>query len=101
MTGLDPRGIRVLKESIVERARQGAAVVISSHLLAMVEDICTHVLILNAGQQHFCGTLARLRTLYADSRGDATLEDVFFRAIDHACPVTDLPDVDAVSTPVG
>ncbi len=36
MTGLDPRGIRTLKTIIVEQAERGAAVVISSHLLAMV-----------------------------------------------------------------
>ncbi len=86
MTGLDPRGIRVLKQSIVERAEQGAAVIISSHLLAMVEDICSHVLILDIGQQRFCGTSAELRTVFAGSRDDATLEDVFFRAIDQPIP---------------
>ena len=32
-----------------ERARDGAAIIVSSHLLAMVEDICTHVLILHDG----------------------------------------------------
>ncbi len=101
MTGLDPRGIRVLKQSIVERAEQGAAIVISSHLLAMVEDICTHVLILDVGQQHFSGTLGHLRALYADSRDDATLEDVFFRAIAHTRKATELSDLDAQSVPVG
>ena len=45
LTGLDPQGIRVFKRSLQERAAQGAAVVISSHMLAMVEDLCTHVLI--------------------------------------------------------
>lgn len=101
MTGLDPRGIRVLKESIVERARQGAAVIISSHLLAMVEDICTHVLILDAGQQHFFGTLGQLRTLFADSHDNATLEDVFFLAMNHTRPVIGLSDIDTASVPVG
>ena len=32
---------------LIQRAQQGAAVIISSHLLAMVEDICSHVLVLN------------------------------------------------------
>ena len=81
MTGLDPRGIRVLKQSIVQRAERGAAVIISSHLLAMVEDICTHALILDVGESKFCGTISQLRTVFAGSRDDATLEDVFFRAV--------------------
>ena len=81
MTGLDPRGIRVLKQSIVERAAAGAAVIISSHLLAMVEDICSHVMILDAGRERFCGTLTQLRSVFADASDNATLEDVFFRAV--------------------
>ena len=32
LTGLDPRGIRTLKESIIERAGRGSAVLVSSHL---------------------------------------------------------------------
>ena len=50
LTGLDPQGIRVFKRSLQERAAQGAAVMISSHMLAMVEDLCTHVLILDRGR---------------------------------------------------
>lgn len=84
MTGLDPGSIRVLKQSITRRAERGAAVIISSHLLAMVEDICTHVLILDAGRQRFCGSIAELRSTFADLHDDASLEEIFFRAIE--CP---------------
>ena len=35
MTGLDPHGIRRFKESVIERAKAGAAVILSSHLLSM------------------------------------------------------------------
>ena len=41
LTGLDPYAIRTLKASIAERAAAGAAIVVSSHLLALVEDLCT------------------------------------------------------------
>ncbi len=51
LTGLDPRGIRTLKDSVRQRAGAGAAVIISSHLLALVEDLCTHLLILHRGQE--------------------------------------------------
>ncbi len=84
MTGLDPRAIRVLKHSLVERAGRGAAVIVSSHLLAMVEDICTHVLILDHARQRFFGTISQLRSLFADSHDDVSLEDIFFRAIEHS-----------------
>ena len=80
LTGLDPRGIRTLKQSIVERARGGAAIVISSHLLSLVEDLCTHLLILERGRSKFCGPVSEARALFADHTGEASLEEVFFRA---------------------
>jgi ABC-2 type transport system ATP-binding protein len=80
LTGLDPHGIRVLKRTLQERAAQGAAVMISSHLLAMVEDLCTHVLILAGGVQRFCGPLDALRTSFDHIDTAKRLEDMFFAA---------------------
>jgi ABC-2 type transport system ATP-binding protein len=80
LTGLDPQGIRALKRSLEERAVQGAAVMISSHLLAMVEDLCTHVLILSGGAQRFFGPLGELRTSFDHMDAAARLEDIFFAA---------------------
>ena len=80
MTGLDPRGIRTLKETVFERARAGAAVLISSHLLALVEDLCTHLLILHHGKSLFFGKMQEARNAFAVVDQDASLEDVFFRA---------------------
>jgi ABC-2 type transport system ATP-binding protein len=81
LTGLDPQGIRTLKESIGARAAAGAAVIVSSHLLSMVEDLCTHLLILRKGRALFCGPLDVARTMFAGATGDASLEELFFRAI--------------------
>ena len=80
LTGLDPYAIRTLKASIADRAASGAAVIVSSHLLSLVEDLCTHLLILNKGRCLFSGTLAEARSQYADLQGEASLEEVFFRA---------------------
>ena len=57
---------------------------VSSHLLSLVEDLCTHLLILNKGRCLFVGTLDQARTQYADLQGDASLEEVFFRATEQA-----------------
>jgi ABC-2 type transport system ATP-binding protein len=46
LTGLDPYAIRTLKASIADRAAAGAAVVVSSHLLVLVEDLCTHLVLM-------------------------------------------------------
>src|SRR5262249_47449883 len=61
LTGLDPRGIRTMKDSILQRAAAGAAVMVSSHLLSLVEDLCTSVLILHRGRQLLHERLADLR----------------------------------------
>jgi ABC-2 type transport system ATP-binding protein len=82
LTGLDPYAIRTLKASIAEKAAAGAAIIVSSHLLSLVEDLCTHLLILNQGRCLFQGTLDEARTRYADLQAGASLEDVFFRATD-------------------
>lgn len=82
LTGLDPRGIRTMKESVIQRAREGAALLISSHLLALVEDLCTHLLILHRGQSLFFGGIADARAAFADVTGDGSLEEVFFRAVE-------------------
>lgn len=84
LTGLDPRGIRMLKETIRQRAAEGAAVIVSSHLLAMVEDICTRVLMLANGQQRFIGTLDEIRGRLMAPNQAATLEEVFFLATEEA-----------------
>ena len=84
MTGLDPPGIRNLKQSIRENADRGAAVIISSHLLAMVEDICTHVLIIDRGQMKFHGSLEEIKAQAQSSEfssSETSLEEVFFAAL--------------------
>ncbi len=62
---------------------------ISSHLLALVEDLCTHLLILHKGQCLFYGSLAEARARYADLKGEASLEEVFFRATEQPARVLD------------
>jgi ABC-2 type transport system ATP-binding protein len=80
LTGLDPLGIRRMKDSILKRARGGAAIIISSHLLHLVEEICSHILILKSGRKVIDGTLAEITQKFWQEPGDANLEEVFFRA---------------------
>ena len=84
LTGLDPRGIRTMKTSVKEQAAAGAAVVVSSHLLALVEDLCTHLLVLHRGRRLFLGPVQEARTAVAEMSADASLEDVFFRLTEGA-----------------
>lgn len=79
LTGLDPYGIRRMKDSILRRAREGAAIIISSHLLHLVEEICSHLLILQNGRKVADGSLAEITGRFAE-HPEASLEEVFFRA---------------------
>ncbi len=79
-TGLDPHAIRTMKETVRQRAAAGASVIISSHMLSLIEDTCTHLLILLKGQAAFLGTFAELRQQYPDVGTGASLEEIFFRA---------------------
>ncbi|MGH2667650.1 MAG: ABC transporter ATP-binding protein [bacterium] len=76
LTGLDPAGIRRMKQTIVERARSGAAVLLSSHLLHLVEEICTRVLILDKGRMVAIGTIDEILAGRPDLAGKS-LEDIF------------------------
>jgi ABC-2 type transport system ATP-binding protein len=79
LTGLDPHGIRTMKKSIAAHALGGTAFIISSHLLSLIEDLCTSVLVLHRGQRLLHGKLADLRRQAAADGRNETLEDLFFR----------------------
>ena len=87
LTGLDPLGIRRMKDSILKRARDGAAIIISSHLLHLVEEICSRILILKNGRKIADGTLAEITQKFSEQPGDANLEEIFFRATSETKPV--------------
>jgi ABC-2 type transport system ATP-binding protein len=76
LTGLDPAGIRRMKATIVARARAGAAVILSSHLLHLVEEICTRVLIIQRGRRVAVGSIAEILAARPDLAG-RSLEEVF------------------------
>ena len=80
LTGLDPLGIRRMKNSILRRASAGAAIVLSSHLLHLLEEVCTHVLILKQGSKIADGTLADVSAQFSRGEAGVSLEEVFIRA---------------------
>lgn len=59
--GLDPQGTREVRSLVRSLAADGATVFVSSHLLAEVEQICTHAAIMSAGRLVAQGPLAELR----------------------------------------
>jgi len=78
LTGLDPAGIRGMKDTMRRLAREGAALILSSHLLSLLEEVCTHVLILKNGKKVADGSLEDVHRRFAE-HADASLEDIFFK----------------------
>jgi ABC-2 type transport system ATP-binding protein len=83
LTGLDPLGIRQMKSTIVARGRAGRAVIVSSHLLHLVEEICTRIIIINHGVKLADGSLAELLTDSRLATGDTNLEQIFLSVTAH------------------
>jgi ABC-2 type transport system ATP-binding protein len=80
LTGLDPLGIRRMKDTIRRLAAEGAAIILSSHLLTLLEEVCSHVLIMKKGEKIAAGTLPEVVTRFSAGEADVSLEEVFIRA---------------------
>lgn len=76
LTGLDPGGIRRMRETISARAAAGAAVILSSHLLNLVEELCTKLLVVRGGHCVAYGSIAEIIGAHPGLSG-RSLEDVF------------------------
>lgn len=79
LSGLDPRGIRSARAAISELRDQGAAIVLSSHLLELIEALADRILIIDEGRKVFEGTLQDARTAVSLTESDS-LEEIFFAA---------------------
>jgi ABC-2 type transport system ATP-binding protein len=79
LTGLDPIGIRRMKSTILDRARGGTSIIVSSHLLHLVEELCDRVLILKEGRKIIHDSLEAISRSLPELQGDTNLEEIFFR----------------------
>jgi ABC-2 type transport system ATP-binding protein len=77
LTGLDPLGIRRMRQTIVTRGHQGGAVIVSSHLLHLVEEICTRIVIIDRGVKVADGTMAELSAQARGAGTGSSLEQIF------------------------
>jgi len=83
LTGLDPIGIRRMRNTIVARARDGAAILLSSHLLHLVEEVCSRVIIMDRGRKVADGTFAELASRHDLVAAGSSLEQIFLRVTGH------------------
>lgn len=91
MVGLDPQGARLVKRVLREAASQGAVVLMSTHTLAVVEELCDRVLVMRQGRLVADGTVAELMSRVDEGEGGVapTLEDLFIALTGASDEVTD------------
>ncbi|MFK8115538.1 MAG: AAA family ATPase, partial [Rubripirellula sp.] len=77
MTGLDPASIRTLKATIQMQSDRGATILVSSHLLSLVDDLCNHLVLIRRGKVLFSGAMQEAREKFGGE--SSSLEEVFFR----------------------
>jgi len=82
LTGLDPAAMRRMKTRIRDTAQSGVAVILSSHMLHLVEELCERVVVLVKGKKVLDGTLDEIRRASPGLAGDADLEAIFMKAVE-------------------
>lgn len=72
--GLDPKSARLIKDILRQIAERGAAVMLSTHILEIAQNMCDRIAIINQGKVIASGTMEELRQL---GQGESSLEDIF------------------------
>jgi ABC-2 type transport system ATP-binding protein len=76
MVGLDPRGVRLVKDIFRDQARQGVTIFMSTHSLELAQEVCDEIAIIQTGKVIIQGTAKELQ----ESSGiDGNLEAIFLK----------------------
>jgi len=79
--GIDPVSVRAIRDVMHHLIARGTTIFISSHVMEVVEKLCTRIAIINHGRIVGIGTIPELRAI-AHTGADASLEDVFLKMVD-------------------
>jgi ABC-2 type transport system ATP-binding protein len=71
--GLDPKSARLIKDILRQMANRGAAVMLSTHILEIAQNMCDRIGIIDQGRLIAVGTMEELQS----TRGESSLEDIF------------------------
>ncbi|WZO99422.1 ABC transporter ATP-binding protein [Isosphaeraceae bacterium EP7] len=88
LVGLDPRSARIVKDLFVSQARSGVAVLMSTHLLSIAEELADTIGIIDHGRMLSRGTLEEIRT---KAQMHGPLEDLFLKLTGGDRPLTTRP----------
>lgn len=79
--GIDPISLRAIRGALQQLTQHGTTIFFSSHVMEVVERLCTRIAIINHGRIVGEGTMAELRRSM-EAGGDSTLEDIFLKLVD-------------------
>ena len=79
--GIDPISSRVIRDILRDLTASGTTIFFSSHIMEVVERLCTRVGIIDGGTLIAEGTLADLRARAGSAGGDQSLEDIFLHLV--------------------
>lgn len=88
LSGLDAKSVKVVKEILDLHTQRGGAVLFSTHILEVAQELCDRIGIINKGKMVGMGTIDELRH-QADKLG-ANLEDVFLRLTEQDTSVEEI-----------
>jgi len=99
MVGLDPQGARLVKRVLREAADDGAVVLMSTHTLPVVEELCDRVIVVGKGVKVADGTVAELKARVPPNADGTppTLEDLFVALTGASDEVSESSSSDPVS----
>ncbi len=96
-SGLDPVNSNLIKEEIFQLARNGSAVIFSTHRMEQVEEICDHIILMNNGQKILDGSVAGVKRQLSENllsigldKADTTVSSSAFEVVgsrDHSLVV--------------
>ncbi len=72
--GLDPKSARLIKDILRQMAERGAAIMLSTHILEIAQNMCDRIGIINQSKLIAIGTMEQLQQL---GQGETSLEDIF------------------------
>jgi ABC-2 type transport system ATP-binding protein len=81
LNGIDPISVRAIRQVLRQVIERGTTIFFSSHVMEVVERLCTRVAIIHHGRLVGEGTLAELRARM-EAGGDSSLEDIFLKLVE-------------------
>ena len=79
-SGIDPIAVKSIKDVFHQMVKEGTTIFFSSHVMELVEKLCTRVAILHKGAVHAVGTIPEMRKALSLEE-TASLEDIFVKAV--------------------